>query len=100
LLNASTDQLIPSKFQLASGSDTVSEPEVLASMRSRRTIQRGVLHIRYPSQAGKRAQKIMDTANQFLPTEETLVKALMRAKSTSSLERVGIYVSRYGLTPE
>ena len=39
----------------------------------------------------------MDTANQFLPTEETLVKALMRAKSTSSLERVGIYVSRYGL---
>jgi len=39
----------------------------------------------------------MDTANQFLPTEETLVKALMHAKSTSSLERVGIYVSRYGL---
>jgi len=39
----------------------------------------------------------MDTANQFLPTEETLVKALTRAKSTSSLERVGIYVSRYGL---
>jgi hypothetical protein len=39
----------------------------------------------------------MDTANEFLPTEETLVKALTRAKSTSSLERVGIYVSRYGL---
>jgi len=39
----------------------------------------------------------MDTPNQFLPTEETLVKALMRSKSTSSLERVGIYVSRYGL---
>src|ERR1700720_915524 len=39
----------------------------------------------------------MDTANQFLPTEETLVKASTRAKSTSSLERVGIYVSRYGL---
>ena len=39
----------------------------------------------------------MDTANQFLPTEETLVKALTRAKSTSSFERVGIYVSRYGL---
>src|ERR1700751_965443 len=39
----------------------------------------------------------MDTANQFLPTEETLVKALTRAKPTSSLEGVGIYVSRYGL---
>jgi len=36
----------------------------------------------------------MDTANQFLPTEETLVKALTCAKSTSSLERVGIYVWR------
>ena len=39
----------------------------------------------------------MGTANEFLPTEETLMKALMRAKSTSSLERVGVYVSRYGL---
>jgi len=39
----------------------------------------------------------MDTANQFLPTEETLVRALMRANSRTSLERVGIHVSRYGL---
>jgi hypothetical protein len=60
-------------------------------------IQTGALHIRYPSQARKRGQKIMDTANPFSPTEETLVKALMRAKSPSALKRVGIYVSRYGL---
>jgi reactive chlorine resistance protein C len=39
----------------------------------------------------------MDTANQFLPTEETLIRALVRANSRSSLERVGIHVSRYGL---
>src|SRR6202007_1587752 len=39
----------------------------------------------------------MNTANQFLPTEEMLVKALMRAKSRTSLERLGIHVSRYGL---
>jgi Protein of unknown function, DUF417 len=39
----------------------------------------------------------MDTANQFLPAEETLIRALMRSKPRSSLERVGIHVSRYGL---
>ncbi len=39
----------------------------------------------------------MDTANQFLPAEETLIKVLMRSKSRTSLERVGIHVSRYGL---
>ena len=39
----------------------------------------------------------MDTANQFLPTEEMLVKVLMRAKSRTLLERLGIHVSRYGL---
>jgi uncharacterized membrane protein YkgB len=39
----------------------------------------------------------MDTANPFSPTEETPVKALMRAKSPSALKSVGIYVSRYGL---
>jgi reactive chlorine resistance protein C len=39
----------------------------------------------------------MDTANQFLPAEETLIRALMRSKSRNSLERVGIHVSRYGL---
>ena len=42
-------------------------------------------------------RKIMDTTNQFASTEETLVKALLRAKSRTSLERVGIHVSRYGL---
>jgi len=39
----------------------------------------------------------MDRANPCSPTEETLVKALMRAKSPSALKSVGIYVSRYGL---
>jgi len=39
----------------------------------------------------------MDTANQFLPTEETSVRSLTRANSKTSLERVGIHVSRYGL---
>ncbi len=39
----------------------------------------------------------MDTANQFLPAEETLIKVLMRSKSRTSLERVGVHVSRYGL---
>ena len=42
-------------------------------------------------------RKIMDTTNQFAPTEETLVKALLRAKSRTSLETAGIHVSRYGL---
>jgi reactive chlorine resistance protein C len=39
----------------------------------------------------------MDTANQFLPAEETLIRGLMRSKSRNCLERVGIHVSRYGL---
>lgn len=39
----------------------------------------------------------MDTANQFLPAEESLIRALMRGKSKTSLERVGIHASRYGL---
>jgi uncharacterized membrane protein YkgB len=39
----------------------------------------------------------MDTTNQFASTEETLVKALLRAKSRTSLETTGIHVSRYGL---
>ena len=39
----------------------------------------------------------MDTANQFLPSEETLTRALMRANSRTPLERVGIQLSRYGL---
>jgi len=40
----------------------------------------------------------MDTTNQqFASTEETLVKALLRAKSRTSLETAGIHVSRYGL---
>ena len=39
----------------------------------------------------------MDTANQFLPKEETLVRTLMRATSGTPLEAVGIHVSRYGL---
>jgi reactive chlorine resistance protein C len=39
----------------------------------------------------------MDTANRFLPTEEALVRALMRANSRTSMETVGIHVSRYGL---
>ena len=42
-------------------------------------------------------RKIMDTTNQFASTEETLVKALLRAKSRTSLETAGIHVSRYGL---
>jgi len=51
----------------------------------------------YPDHTRKRAKKTMDRANQFLPAEETLIKALMRAKSRTSLERLGIHVSRYGL---
>jgi uncharacterized membrane protein YkgB len=39
----------------------------------------------------------MDTANRLLPTEEALVRALMRANSKTSMETVGIHVSRYGL---
>jgi reactive chlorine resistance protein C len=39
----------------------------------------------------------MDTANQFLPIEEASVRALIRANSRTSMETVGIYVSRYGL---
>lgn len=39
----------------------------------------------------------MDAASQSLPTEEILVKALLQAKSRSSLEKLGMHVSRYGL---
>jgi len=39
----------------------------------------------------------MDTTNQFVRAEEPLVKALLRAKSRTSLETAGIRVSRYGL---
>lgn len=39
----------------------------------------------------------MDTASQSLPTEEMLVKVLMEAKSRTSLEKLGMRVSRYGL---
>jgi hypothetical protein len=39
----------------------------------------------------------MDLASQSLPTEEMLVKALVEAKSRTSLERLGMRDSRYGL---
>src|SRR5258708_12126220 len=39
----------------------------------------------------------MDTTNQFLRTEGTLIRALIHANSMTSLERLGIHVSRYGL---
>src|SRR5258708_19127417 len=39
----------------------------------------------------------MDTANQFLPTEEMLVAAPRRSETRTLLERVGVHVSRYGL---
>jgi len=39
----------------------------------------------------------MDAASQSLPTEEMLVKALLQAKSRTSLEKLGMHVSRYGL---
>jgi len=51
----------------------------------------------YPDHTRKELRKAMDTANRFLPAEEALVKALMRANSRTSLERLGIHVSRYGL---
>jgi uncharacterized membrane protein YkgB len=39
----------------------------------------------------------METASQSLATKETLTKALVRAKSKTSLEKLGIHISRYGL---
>jgi len=39
----------------------------------------------------------MDAANQCLSTDEMLVKALKQAKSRTSLEKLGMRVSRYGL---
>ena len=39
----------------------------------------------------------MDTANPCLPTEEMLAKKLLRTKSRTSLEKLGLEVSRYGL---
>jgi len=50
-----------------------------------------------PDHTRKGAKKTMDRGDQFLPEEETLIKALMRAKARTSLERLGIHVSRYGL---
>src|SRR6201997_2194588 len=39
----------------------------------------------------------MDTGNQYLPIEEMRLKALPQIESRTSLERLGINVSRYGL---
>src|SRR5579859_8229320 len=39
----------------------------------------------------------MDTGNQYLPIEEMRTKALPQIESRTSLERLGINVSRYGL---
>src|SRR6202007_3425772 len=39
----------------------------------------------------------MDTDNQYLPIEEMGMKALPQIESSTSLERLGINVSRYGL---
>lgn len=39
----------------------------------------------------------METTNEFLTREEMIVERLMSAKSRTSLERVGIHTSRYGL---
>jgi len=39
----------------------------------------------------------MDAASQSLPTEEMLVKALLRVNSRTLLETLGIHVSRHGL---
>jgi len=38
----------------------------------------------------------MNAASQSLPTEAKFATSLLRAKSTS-LEKVGVHVSRYGL---
>ena len=38
-----------------------------------------------------------DAVSQVLPTKEMLASALAHAKSPASLEKLGIYVSRYGL---
>jgi uncharacterized membrane protein YkgB len=39
----------------------------------------------------------MDTASQFLLTEQNLVKAARGEQSRTSIEKVGIHVSRFGL---
>jgi|HubBroStandDraft_6_1064221.scaffolds.fasta_scaffold111154_5 hypothetical protein len=66
-------------------------------MRSQHArFSRRTLHIRYPIQARNRGQKI--TANPFSPTEETLVKALMRAKSPSALKSAGIPANEHCLS--
>jgi reactive chlorine resistance protein C len=39
----------------------------------------------------------MNTASQFFLTEQKLTKATRRGQSTTSMERLGIHVSRYGL---
>jgi uncharacterized membrane protein YkgB len=39
----------------------------------------------------------MDTASQFSLTEQNLVKAALGQQSRTSIEKVGIHVSRYGL---
>jgi reactive chlorine resistance protein C len=62
----------------------------------RATQQRFLCRLFQTGDPGKRA-KNMDAASQNLPTEEMLVKALMEVKSRTSLEKLGIRVSRYGL---
>jgi uncharacterized membrane protein YkgB len=42
-------------------------------------------------------RKEMDATNQFFPTEQKLTKVMRREQSRTSLENVGIHVSRYGL---
>src|SRR5260370_1579021 len=51
----------------------------------------------YPDHTRKELRKAMDTANRFLPAQEALVKAFLRANSRTSLERLCIHVSRFEL---
>jgi uncharacterized membrane protein YkgB len=74
------------------------EPEALVSMPSAAGFN-AVFPADFFMRTTGEGEKAMDTADQYLPTEKIkrMVKALLHDDSRTSLERLGIHFSRYGL---
>ncbi|SRR5260370_10693260 len=66
-------------------------------MRAKRTTQQGLSANCFKREIPGKRDRNMDGASQSLPTEEMLVTVRLQTKSRTSLEKLGIHVSRYGL---
>src|SRR6266481_9144826 len=66
-------------------------------MQAKRTTQQGLSANCFKREIPGKRDRNMDGVSQSLPTEEMLVKVRLQTKSRTSLEKLGIHVSRYGL---